>query len=109
MGPTRPRLARPINDTAADTTGVTAQQLHTGKLGAATTVHNLDVGAGHHHLEHAGATRTRRGDAYASIDNVDRCKPIRARHAMDTRNDNRDGQLHPRLATGTLADGRFKL
>ena len=56
---------------AANNTGVTAQQLHTGILGATTTVHNLDVGAGHHHREHAGATRTRRGDAYASIGNVD--------------------------------------
>ena len=86
-----------------------AQQLHTGILGAATTVHILDVGTGHHRREHARATSTRRGDTYTSIDNVDRCKPIRARHGMGKRNDDREGRLHPRPAIGNLADGRFKL
>jgi hypothetical protein len=38
----------------ADNTGVTAQQLHTGILGATTIVHNLDVGTRHHHREYAG-------------------------------------------------------
>jgi hypothetical protein len=62
-----------------------------------------------HGPEYARATSTRRGDAYTSIDNVDRCKPIRARHGMGKRNDGREGRLHPRPAIGNLADGRFKL
>ena len=37
-------------------------------------------------------------------DNVDRCKPIRARHGMGKRNDDREGRLHPRPAIGTVCD-----
>jgi hypothetical protein len=103
----RRRIQRTVD--AASNTGVTAQQFHAGILGATATGHNFDVGAGHHHREHAGATCTRCGDAYTSIDNVDRCKPIRARHGMGKRNDGREGRLHPRPAIGNLADGRFKL